>query len=440
MSRSSASHAEKSAPSAARPFPVDLLEPDDRTVEFPFGNPGRSLDPRPPRQLVELRSIGGTQVSVRAAEAPGVRSACPYAGRVDQESARGIRLCTPPAPACECTRRPPPAGMQPIDHRLEVAHLVLGQPDGHQIKLCGRPCLTQAPESSSGLPGSRSFAAAVPGLSPLPSRSGARGRPEPMVVRCGCRSRHRHADTSAPGSRATCWPGSRFSVIAVPEQLATSRLAGMPRCDRTLGLRRRDDRVLPARIEPDRLRRRRLDDRTAVRCGRRPPGGRRIAKRHRSHLAHRARHRGDRPRGRGVCGSGGLPTSSRSRSSPGFMAGVAVDHHGPPAARPARSRLGKRVDGPPAQRDLRSPPLRQRAGRSGSDSSVLAIMVVSREDRPAHPGRPDRSGRFDLARRSPRAWSSHGVSVLGNGRDRASEGRSPFCHRGETSQAFFRSP
>ena len=135
------------------------------------------------------------QVSGGSAEASRCRSTGPDAGRIDQESAKeSVYVLRGAGDKCTGTT----VGRdEAVNHRLEAAHLVVGQPDGHEIKLGRRPCMTQASESSSGLSGV-----------PVPEPEDG-----PNLWLCDAVAA-RDLDTRIPtllDRRATCWRGSLFS-------------------------------------------------------------------------------------------------------------------------------------------------------------------------------------------------------------------------------------
>ena len=108
------------------------------------------------------------------------------------------------------------AGIRRSTTASTVRHLVFVQPDRHQFKQGrrGKATVTSAAESSSGLSGR-------PG-------SGARGRPDPMVVRSAS-PRDLYTRIRPRLDRSLdLIAGLTLLVIAVPEQFATSRFAGMP--------------------------------------------------------------------------------------------------------------------------------------------------------------------------------------------------------------------
>src|SRR5207302_8647701 len=72
-------------PEGGQAVAVALLQPDHRSVELTLGQPERSLDARPPRQLVEGREPSERAELCRATVAARERPAGPDAGRVHGE-------------------------------------------------------------------------------------------------------------------------------------------------------------------------------------------------------------------------------------------------------------------------------------------------------------------------------------------------------------------
>ena len=106
----------KSAPRAARPCAVALLEPDHRAVELALGPALGPLDPHPPGQLVEGRQPVEAGEGRLAAVAARRGPSGPDPRRIDGEGARAARRCSraprPPRPRARA-RWPGPSGRRP---------------------------------------------------------------------------------------------------------------------------------------------------------------------------------------------------------------------------------------------------------------------------------------------------------------------------------------
>ena len=110
--------------------------------------------------------------------------------------------------------------------------------------------------------------------------------------------------------------GLTLLVIAVPEQLATSRLAGMPPITGFYAFVAGTRALRPPGLQPADVGRGRLDDRAAVRRRRGRPRPDGIAALRRPGGDPGRHGRAHRDAGRPSCGSGGSPSSSRPPSSP----------------------------------------------------------------------------------------------------------------------------